>query len=566
MSTDRDTTAELESAQTRFHLSDFTRRQVLARAGVASLAAGLPTFLAACGSGSSSGTATAPAQASDAEIDHMTWGIVGSTPDSLYIANSPSTPGSFGGYLSLECLFAFDPGLHLKPALATSWSQPELLRYEVKLRHGVKFWDGSPLTVEDAVYSVARNMDESAASALGYLFANVKSIEAKDAATIEITLTNPDPTIPQALAITPILPKAFLEKTGAKTGSPGPSGNIIGTGPFKVEAFTAQGLKVSRNESYWGPKPKVKAATINFFQTPETMLLAARSGEIDGGWDYPLGELGSWEKVSDFTTQTVGEDGLALIALTLNLEKEPWNDIHVRKAIAHCCDTAGYANAFLSGGAAPATTIVPPACWGDVATREEVEALYAEVQQYPFDVDAAKAELAKSSSPEGFDATIAFPGTYPAVGKALVNLSDSLQQIGINLHVKQVTENEWLEELFARPDLQMQAMIYVASYPDPAEMLLTFELSTNAEENGLNVANLKNPHIDKLLKEQAATKDNSKRKQLIGEVLKFNGEELPYIPLWWEGPTLAVKNDFVFTGLNGLIGYYHWLSDVAASE
>ena len=65
-----------------------------------------------------------------------------------------------------------------------------------------------------------------------------------------------------------------------------------------------------------------------------------------------------------------------------------------------------------------------------------------------------------------------------------------------------------------------------------------------------------------LLDEQRETTDDRRRAELLGEILRISGEELPYLALWWEGPTLAVANKYVYNGMNALYYSQPWLGNV----
>jgi peptide/nickel transport system substrate-binding protein len=261
-----------------------TRREVLVRTGVLGAAISLSGLLAACGSSDGPGatpSSGAAGAAGNTEIDHLTWGFVGQTPTGLDLAGTNSIALLIATSLGLEGLLTTDSDLKLRPALAKGWSQPDLLHYVFDIRAGVKFWDGSPLTVEDAIFSIERHLDEEVGSQVGFLVANIKAIEAKSDTRLVITMAKPDPTIPQVLTILPILPKKYVEKVGADLGTPGSTVNMMGTGPFEITSFTTEnGVEVRRNKSYWGKAPRVKSASLKFFETPQTMLLAARSGEL----------------------------------------------------------------------------------------------------------------------------------------------------------------------------------------------------------------------------------------------------------------------------------------------
>jgi peptide/nickel transport system substrate-binding protein len=541
-----------------------TRRQALTRAGAAGATLTLGGLLAACGGGGAGKTASsASGSATGAEIDHLTWGFLGSPPKSLDIAADFNLAGVVASFQGIEGLLAIGNDLTLQPALATSWSQPDPKHYIFQLRQGVKFWDGSPFTAEDAVWSITRNMDKSVASTIAFFFGNVASVKARDDTSIVVRMSRPDPTLPAVLSFTPIYPKRRAQELGRRLGAPGQERSVIGTGPYEITSWTTEsGVKLSRNESYWGKRPKVKAASITYIGEPRTLLLAAKSGSIDGAWGFPLSDAKAWAALPDHNAQFLTTGGLGLAMLTFDVESEPWSDVHVRRAVAHCCDRHGYVNAFLGGKAQPATSIVPPAQWAGVASPSEVSALYKSLPQYPFDIGQAKAELAKSKFPKGFEATTPYAPAFPQLGSALVSLSQSLKQIGITLHVKSMADNAYGSLIAAHKKLGMQMFYYLPDYPDPSDYPLVFELSAGAVPNAYNLANVKNARVDRLLAEQAATTNKAERARLLGEVLRYNAEQLPYMPLWWDGPAVALGSKYTYNGLNGMYYYQPWLQNI----
>src|SRR3954453_3147119 len=122
-----------------------TREELLRRGSAAGVGLALPGAVARPGS-------------SRREIAQLTWAF-SSTPRSLDFIHSfdLATPTIMA--LALESLMQFGPDLRLRPHLARSMHQPDPVTYVYKLRHGVKFWDGSPLTAADVVYSMNKHLD-----------------------------------------------------------------------------------------------------------------------------------------------------------------------------------------------------------------------------------------------------------------------------------------------------------------------------------------------------------------------------------------------------------------------
>ena len=141
----------------------------------------------------------------------------------------------------------------LCPNLASDWTVSEDgLTYTMTIRQGVTFHDGSPMTVDDVIFSLNRVRDPELGSYVGWMLANVADVTAPDEQTVVITLSQPDALLEYALASTAahVVSKAFVESVGEDYGTPGVGS--IGTGPFKfVEWVSGDYQKLARNDDYW---------------------------------------------------------------------------------------------------------------------------------------------------------------------------------------------------------------------------------------------------------------------------------------------------------------------------
>ncbi|HZV72291.1 MAG TPA: ABC transporter substrate-binding protein [Conexibacter sp.] len=534
-----------------------SRREVLQRLGVGGAMLTLPGLLAACGARDASTGGMARGAGTDAEIESVTW-TVGAAPPTLDIATDLVSSGLLVMALGLEGLLMSDDELALRPRLAQSWAQPDPLRYVFKLRAGVKFWDGTPLTVHDVAYSLRRHIDPKVSSQLGSYYANVKSIDVTGADEVTVRMTKPDPIFQYALVFSYVTPMAFSERLGKNLGVAGPKVSTMGTGPFRITAFSPDtGVTLKRNPLYWGERPRVRNASLKFIADPETQLLAMKSGEIDGVFAFSPRQSKLWDHTRGIGTQY--SPGMTVVYLTFDVTAAPWDDIHVRRAIAYAADRAGYVKAFIGGHGRPAEAVVAREQWRGLVSPAEVDAIYAQIPQYPFDLTKAKAELAQSAHPNGFTTSIDFPNTDPEIGEALVSLSQTLKTLGITLHVNEVTQTAWLAGLAAHKNLGMHLMSLGPDYADPANYPALIYPSANAVANNFNLANFKDATVDRLLKEQAGTRDKGARARALGEVLRISGEQLPYLPLWFVDDSLALSDRFVYEGFNGLYYYQNWL-------
>jgi peptide/nickel transport system substrate-binding protein len=541
-------------------MDNLTRREVLAKAGAAATLVALPATLTACGSGGGpSTTKAAGGRGTDAPIRSLTWALKQPVP-TLDVATGYSTSGVVVMSLGLEGLVAIDNEQRVVPRLAESWSQPDPLRYVYKLRSGVKFWDGTPLTVDDVLYSMSRHIDPEGGSQIATAYQHVKSIRATGPAEVTVELSEPDPLFQFVPARSYITPKRFSERLGKELGVAGDQVNTMGTGPYRITKFdTDTGATLVRNAQYWGKPGSVESVTFKIISDPNEMALALESGDIKGTADVSL------ESVRDLSRdREIGLDfpsPLTVYFLSFDVTRAPWSDIHIRRAVAHAANTAGFVKTFLGDAGTPARALPAPGHWSGLASRDQVDEMYRRVPQYAFDLEQAKKELAQSRHPTGFTATIEYSSNEKLYGKVLVSLSESLRQIGINLRVKEVTPSKWLANLFAH-NQPIFPSIFGPSAPDPTDYLNAAYLSANARKNGLNTANFKDERVDRLLREQERSTDKKQRASLMGEVLRIGGEQLPYLPLWWQARPLALDRKYVYDGYTQLYYFQNWLANV----
>lgn len=548
------------------------RRQLLRSLGLGGAALAVPGLLAACGSSGGSGgssgspggsTSSAPGNTSDADIPSLQWALNTSTIVGLDIATAFESNSQCVAVCGMEGLLGVSDKLTLVPLLATSWKYDEPnLKYVLQIRQGVKFWDGTPMTMDDVVFSLGRHIDPKVSSQIAGYFANVASFKQTGASEVTVKLKHADPTIANSLVFAPILSKAFAEKIGKALGSPGSGLRIMGTGPYKISSYpSSTAATVERFDGYWGAKPRVQSCTFSCISDTQTLQLAIQSGQAAGTLTVPVQDAANYQKMSG--VQTYSTSGMEICALTFDTSTPPFDDLHVRKAIAYACDREGYVRAFLGGNGTPADCVVPPQQWGSVLPQSQVASMYAKLPSYPFSIENAKKELAQSAHPNGFTTNkILVPNNQPAVLKALESLSTTVKQIGITMPISQVPSNDWLANIYAHKDLGIVCLLFLPDYADPADYMNLIYPSANAVKNNFNLANYKNPKVDKLIQDANAASSNAERAQDLSQVLTISQQDLPYFGLFWQNDVMAIQNKYVYKGFTGLYFNQNWLSRI----
>ena len=278
----------------------------------------------------------------------------------------------------------------------------------------MKFWDGTTLTPADVVFSLQQAASQKAGSQIAAFYTAVKSITASGDRVV-VRMKQPDPYFRYAPAVTYILQKKYWQANLKDIGTP--KKLTMCTGPHRFTKFQGDGTsELVAFDGYWGGRPAVRAITLKVIVNEATRLLAMRQGEIDGSFRISQDVIDQWKRLSNTRIQLAPE--LRTAYLSLDTAIEPWNDIHVRRAIAYSIDKPGLVRAILRGYGEPAPTLPPPEQWGDVLPQAQVKAFYRTLPKYSYNLAKAKAELQQSAFPDGFKATLPFPDSAQTDGKA----------------------------------------------------------------------------------------------------------------------------------------------------
>ncbi|MFE1950498.1 ABC transporter substrate-binding protein [Streptomyces sp. NPDC059524] len=352
--------------------SPLSRRRASALAAVT--ATGL--LLAGCsGSGSTDGTSDGGATGSSealttytpagkGSVDKITWNVFQGEPQTVDPFQAADyTPNMINSNMC-ETLLAQTPDFKIKPNLATSFTNPDPKTWVYKLRDGVTFWDGSPMTADDVVWSMNHNMTDKA-SFYGYLYRNVASIEKTGAAEVTVKLKQPDYLFNDELASYGgvVVQKKFYEKHGKKVGTPGVG--LMCTGPYKFAKWTrGQSITASRYDGYWNKKLPLKVENIDFtFLTDDSAITSGLlSGQIDGTYGPPMAGL------SQLRASSAGKlySGPAPLAVTLVVAntKGAMGNADVRKALQMAIDWKGIGKQVYGGEGTPASLQTVEAVYG----------------------------------------------------------------------------------------------------------------------------------------------------------------------------------------------------------
>lgn len=428
-----------------------------------------------------------------------------------------------------EGLLQFDENGHLQPLLAESWESVDPTTYVYKIREDVVFSDGTPMTIDDVIFSMQRIKEPDTASYVGWMYNNVEKIEKTDDWEITVTLTQPDTLWRYVPATTGghVVSKAYYEENEADFGKP--DGGVMGTGAFEyVEWKTGSEITLKKNENYWDKESGPYLDEVVFKVLPEgtTIVTGLKTGQVTATIGLPLDLIEVVQEMDNIKIDAV--DSYMSNFVAMNVEVEPFNDINVRKAMNFALDKQKVMDKIVkdSGSAAYAVP-VGPAMWS--FALEQWEEAYEELPDYTFDMEKAKEHLAKSSVPDGFSATIMTESDTLKLNTALA-LQAAVKPLGINLEIEKVTTEEANTRAFSgERDYDLMMQTWGADFPDPVGNLQPVFHSNNRGDGGSNFSNYSNSEVDKYLDEQVVLTDDEQRTELMIKAEKIIAEDTPWI-------------------------------------
>ncbi|WP_405869231.1 ABC transporter substrate-binding protein [Streptomyces sp. NBC_00005] len=546
-----------------------TRRVTAAVASVLALSLGA----AACGGSGSDDNSSGGSAKKDAALDAIVnvsnkkGGSVtledSDVPDSLDPGNTYYGFVQNFSRLYARTLVTFKPaagkaGLQVVPDLAESLGKPsaDAKTWTYKLRSGLKFSDGTPITSKDVKYAIERSNFAPEALSNGptyfksYLIGGdkykgpykdksadgLKSIETPDDQTIVFKLNQPFADFDYLATFSQTAPVPAAKDDGAKYVQ-----HIVSSGPYKFQSYEeGRSATLVRNPNWDQKTDPVRKAlpdkiTVKFKVNPVTIdndLLADKiTGDIAGTGVQPQTQ----PKVlsGKYAKQTDNSYAGATSYIALNVNVAPFNDIHCRKAVQWAIDKQSILDAI---GGTPkgdvATTLLPPSVNG-----------YTKFDTYPSaghkgDAAKAKAELKACGKPNGFSTTLTARSDRPAEIAQATAIQNSLKSVGIKVDIKQFPSGKYFSNFAGVPSyvhehkLGMLSMAWGADWPTGYGFLdQIINGAAIKPSGGNNLMELNDPKINNALKTAIANTDDAARTKAWGDIDKMVLDNASVVPL-----------------------------------
>jgi peptide/nickel transport system substrate-binding protein len=440
-----------------------------------------------------------------------------------------------------ERLTRRDRQLKIVPGLATEWQQVGPLTWRFKLRQGVKFHDGSPLTADDVVYSVQRG--QMPTSQINNYAAGVGTAKKVDESTIEFTLAVVNPIFLEHLDSLWIMSKTWSEKHKVtrpldfKNKEESYAAlNANGTGPYML-ASRAPGIKTTykRNPNYWGTvEGNVQEVVFTPISNDATRLAALVSGEVDFVLDPSPRDIARLRNTAGVKVIDGPENRVVFIGMDQGRDellyssvkgKNPFKDVRVRRALYQSIDIETLKAKLMNGQSFPTGAVMP----SPIGTYNDP----ALEQRYPFDLAAARKGLADAGYPDGFEVTLHCPNNrYINDEQICIALAGMWAQIKVKVKVSGEPRATYFPRL-EKYDFSMYMLGWGGAVTD-AETTLTPVMRNNLGEKGIgfyNYGHSRNDKLDALAAQSSTEADPKKREALVKAALREYREQFTALPL-----------------------------------
>lgn len=361
-------------------------------------------------------------------------------PDFAYESMDPIYYESFWGWAMYDPLITYDEKGNFLGAVAESWKLSQDGKvFTFKIRKGIKFHNGDPLTAEDVAFSVVRfSSEESTNPWSPYLRYNFDSVETPDPYTFVYRCKRPEPTLLVPFAWTRILPKKYIEKVGVENFRKRP----VGSGPWKFVKFISKtSMEMEANTEHWRYTPVFRKVIDLMIPEESTRIAMLKRGEVDIVLGLTLDRVVELQK-EGFQTRIVGYPVCVNISfLGTWLTKGPTSDKRVRQAMSYAINREELSKTFYRGFARPG---------GRWFLHKGGYGWHPSLKADPYDPEKAKALLKEAGYPQKFSDPVIKIYVQPTQADLMQILAGYWEDVGIKTKIEVVDAVTWGGMFFNR--------------------------------------------------------------------------------------------------------------------
>jgi len=450
-----------------------------------------------------------------------------------------------------------DDTTKVKPGIAESWEiSDDGLTYTFKLKPGIKFASGNPITAEDVAWSFERvvKLDKSPAFILtqfGLTADNVsETAKAVDDTTFVFTVDKPyaPSFVLNCLTATvgAVLDKKLvMEHAEAKTPSDDYKydtdfgygwlkTNYAGSGPFKIRDWRANEIVVlERNDNYYGEKPALNRVIYRHVKESATQRLMLEAGDVDVARNLEPGDYDAVQKNADLTTTDAPKGTVYYISL--NQKNEALAKPEVREAFKYLVDYDAIGATLIKG-------------IGEIHQTYQVKGVLGALDSNPYKLDVAKAKelLEKAGLKDGLSVTFDVRNTQPVTGIA-ESFQQTAAQAGVKIEIIPGDGKQTLTKYRARNhDLYIGQ--WGMDYWDPNTNADAFTSNPdNSDDAAVKSLAWRNawdiPELTEQVKAALLERDNDKRAELYQKLQQEALDSSPFVMIYQQIEVAGVRNN-----------------------
>ena len=409
----------------------------------------------------------------------------------------------------------------LEPWLAESYSvSSDGLTYTYKLRRGAKFHDGTEITSADVVYSAERilALKKGAASLLSTMLP-AGGTKAVDKHTVQFTITKPAAIFAAVVPEIHVVNSALVKKNakGDDWGAAWLTNNDAGSGSYQLTRYDpAIGFMAKRNPNHFMPWGAKYIDEIEFRTVKEdnSRVLGMIKGDFQGTGGYlPMDQVKRMRDAQN--VKIVEQESMRIYLFQINNQRAPLTDVNVRRAINYSFDYDGFIKDILSGSVERNAVPIPNNMWG----------VPKDIKGYTYDIDKAKAELAKAKLKVDRPLTVGYLQGFSQTEQGATVMANGLRKAGIETKlVSEVwpTMVERMKKSETSPDL----VVYWIStyYADPHNWI--GEMFHSGQWGTFKASSFyKNPKVDDLLDTALKSTDRKVREKAYQDAARIVYED-----------------------------------------
>nr|WP_233145165.1 ABC transporter substrate-binding protein [Wohlfahrtiimonas populi] len=463
-----------------------------------------------------------------------------------------------------EGLIIINEDGEMEPRLAESWTNEDFKTWQFKLKPNLKWSNGDPLTAHDFEYAWKRLSDPSTGSPYeSYLqygkFANIDEIikgekpsselgvKALDDLTLEITLTEAIPYLPNLLAHTAMVPvpKKVVEANPKDWTN---VGKFVGNGAYKLKHWQVnERIVLDRNPNYWDNENTIiNEVTFLPISSEITEAQRYRAGEIDITASIPIEQFKKLQK--EIPDEMKITPYLCTYYYGINNSRAPFTDKRVREALKLAYDQNLITNLVKAQGDWPAYSFTPTYIDGIEVTKPEWF-------DWPMEkrITKAKELLKEAGYDEKNPLTIQFLYNTSDLHKKLAIASSSMLKQNVGVQFK-LDNREWKTYTDSRHsgDYDLVRASWCADYNEPSSFL-----NMMLSNSSVNTVHYKSAKFDAVMAETLQAKSNEERAALYQKAEQILDQDSVIIPIFYYANLRLVKPTVGgYTGKNQL-GYYY---------